>query len=236
LKNLPEFVVALVMLSSLAVHAQSTDSYMFQNYKSTLGGFYFHQRFRDPAAVTAEKYQDIEGSPYLDPEFREGIIWLEDTTAVLLPLRYNIYTDEMEYRLEGVNYVIGNTTIIKAVGIGPARFLFLAVAEKGCYVEVLDSGRCDLLLKRSVRFKPGEGTKPIVGTPTPAEFIRSSDAYFIRVKKSEPVAISNIKSIIMALQDEKDKVESFIAKKKIRRASKENLLMITRYFNSLSPE
>jgi hypothetical protein len=158
---------------------------------------------------------------------------MKDTTAVLLPLRYNIYLNEMEYRLNGVNYVIGNPAAVKKLVIGPSSFIYLAIMKKGGYVEVLDTGRCTLLLKRSIRYKPGEGAKPIIGTPTPAEFVRGNDVYYIRVNKSEPIGVSSLKTVTLALEDQKEKIDSFITREKIRRASKENLLKIAKYYNSL---
>jgi len=43
--------------------------------------------------------KDIEGSPYLNKEFVEGTIYTNQKNQYNnIPIRYNIYTDELEYR------------------------------------------------------------------------------------------------------------------------------------------
>ena len=139
----------------------------------------------------------------------------------------------MEYQLKGVNYVVGNPQFLKKILLGGSVFIYLPFIQKGGYFELLESGKCFLVQKRSVQFKPAEGPKPIEGISKPPKFIREPDIFYIGVKDSKTIEIANMKSVINALQDQKLKIESFIKTEKIKRTTRENLIKIAKYYNSL---
>jgi hypothetical protein len=150
-----------------------------------------------------------------------------------LPLRYNIYANEMEYQLKGVSYLVGNPQSLNKILLGESVFLYLPFIQNGGYFELLESGKCFLVQKRTVRFKPAEGPKPIEGTISRAKFTREPDIFFIIVNDSKTIEITTMKSVINALQDQKLNIESFIKKEEIKNAKKENLIKIAEYYNSL---
>jgi hypothetical protein len=87
--------------------------------------------------------------------------------------------------------------------------------------------------KKIVAYKPAEGPKPLEGVVIPAKFIRQSDIFYMVVNNSQTIKIQNTRSVIIALQDQKLNIENFIKQEKIKRAKKENLIKIVRYYNSL---
>jgi hypothetical protein len=213
--------------------AMSAQMMLGQRYDLFLDEYHHNKNFVNQPARNANEYQNIEGNPYLNSEFIDGVIYFKDTTAVKLLLRYNIYADEMEYRLNGVNYIVGNPGILKKTVLGESVFIYLPFIEKGGYFELLASGKCILVQKRSVMFKPAEGPKPIVGTNSPAQFIAEPDIFYLVVNESQIIEVKNMKSVINALQDQKVTVESYIEKEKIKKTKKENLIQIVEYYNSL---
>ena len=204
-----------------------------QQYNGFLDAYQYNKYFQNQPVKNSNEYQDIEGSPFLNTEFSEGIIYLKDTTAVKLPMRYNIYTDEMEYQLKGVTYVVGDPKFLNKIVLGKSVFIYLPYFLKGCYVELLESGKCFLLLRRSVTFHPAEGPKPVEGVSRPAGFTKDPDAFYYLVGSSKPVEIFTMKSVLNALQDQKLKIESYIKTEKINKTKKENLIKIAKYYNSL---
>ncbi len=204
-----------------------------QHYHPFLDAYQYYKNNLSLPSENPNEYQNIEGSPYLNSEFIDGVIYFKDTTAFKLPLRYNIFANEMEYQLKGVNYNVGNPQSLKKIVLGESVFIYLPFIHKGGYFELLESGKCFLVQKRSVQFKPAEGPKPIEGISIPAKFIREPDIFYIGVKDLKPIEITNMKSVINALQDQKLKIESFITTEKIKRTTRENLIKIAKYYNGL---
>lgn len=218
------FVVTLVLFSSFLFGQSGQLSNPFvENY-------YFYKSFESRKAFT---YKDVVGSPYLNDEFVEGTINLKDTLPVKLPMRYNIYRDEIEYQANGLNYVIGNPQSLNSVTLGESVMVYLPFVEKGGYFEVNELGKCTLLQKRLVKLKPAEEPKAIVGVAIPAEFVRKFDVYYLVVNETKSVKIKNMKSVLTALNDQQPKIKEFIKQEKINNVKKSNLIKIVKYYNSL---
>jgi hypothetical protein len=179
-----------------------------------------------------EEYKDIDGSPYLKNEFTDGIFYMKDTVAFKLPIRYNIYKDEMEYQSKGINYVVGSPQSLKKVLLDGTEFAYLPFIPKGGYFELSKSGKCTLAIKKIVEFKPSEGSKPIIGLQ-PAKFVKKPDIFYFVINHSQAFKIENLKSVVDALQDQKQKIEDFIKQEKIKNTKKENLVKIVEYYNKL---
>jgi hypothetical protein len=179
-----------------------------------------------------EEYKDIEGTPYLKDEFQLGVFYLKNSKTLELPIRYNIYRDEMEYLLDGVSYVVGSPESLVKVIFAGSEFRYLPAISKGGYFELFVSGKSNLLLKRAVEYRPSEGSKPIVGLQ-PAKFVRSTDIFYLVINQAQVFRVLNMSSVIMAFQDQKTKIEDFIKKEKIKNIKKENLVKIVNYYNGL---
>jgi hypothetical protein len=227
MKTLIVMMAVVLTVSSPAVFAQRLADKQFMDvrgfYKDVLG---------PPVAIT-NNYDEIEGTPYLNKDFTEGAVYLKDTTAVKVPLRYNIYTDELEYRMKDVNYAVGNPQALNKAVIGGSVFVYLPFVGKGGYFELLESGKCFLVQKRSVTFKPSEDPKPIEGKDIPARFVADPDVFYMVVENAQPVEITGMKSVLSTLADQKDKVGSYVKAEGLKTSKKENLIKIAKYYNSL---
>jgi len=179
-----------------------------------------------------EEYKDIDGSPYLKNEFQVGLFYLKDSKIIKLPIRYNIYRDEMEYLSDGVSYVVGSPELLQRIFFGDLEFMYLPNISKGGYFEVFETGKCTLIQKKVVEFRPSEGAKPIVGL-LPAKFVRMADVFYLLINQTQTIKISNVRSVINAFPDQKNKIESFIKQEKIKNVKKESLIKIVKYYNSL---
>ncbi len=221
--------VALLMMSTVTLFGQDRPPIITFGPNSYEVDFSFDKRYKKEYA---HSYNDIEGSPYLNNEFVNGIFYIKDTVAIKLPIRYNIYSDQMEYQSKGENYVVGSPQNISRVVLGESEFIYLPLIRKSGFFELFVSGKCKLVQKMRVDFIPSEGSKPIVGM-TKARFERFPDVFYVVNNKDETLRIGNMKSVLTALQDKKSKVESFIKKERIRNTKKENLIKIINYYNSL---
>ena len=180
-------------------------------------------------------YKDIKGSPYQNPKFTPGKLYMKDTVVVSAPLRYNISTDEIEYEADGKAYAIGNPEFLNKVVIGNSTYVYLPFIGKGGFYKLLETGECHLLQRRTVRFKPVEYAKPIIGT-VPAEFIPEPDSWYLVVDGNQAYKIVNLKSVRHALADKEPYMEHFFRQQKIKSIRKENLIKVVKYYNSLKDQ
>lgn len=214
--------IFIFVLFSRVLFSQQTDPFLYSYsiYKS------YHPE-------KAKEYKEIEGSPYLNDEFQEGTIYMLDTVVIKLPLRYNMYTDEMEYQLKGTNYIVANPQDVNKIEIGKSIFVYSSYNKKSGYFDIFESGRCMLVQKKMIAYKPAEGPKAIVGVAIPAQFVRKDDTFYLIINCSQTVKIDNLKAVLKALEDQKDKMETFIKQEKINNIRKQNLVKIIKYYNSL---
>ena len=215
----------LLLLTTCRLHAQHYDTF--------LETYYFKEKIPNSHSKTATGYQNIAGSPYFNNDFLDAILYVDDSTAVRLPARFNIYSGEMEYLIDGTAYSPGERARLKKVIIGETFFLYEPRIDPATYVELLATGRCSLFQQRRVSYHAGEGPKPIVGTSTPAEFVRESDEWFLAMEGGEPVRIRNMNSVRLFFNKQGTEVESFIRREKLKRFNRQNLIDIVRFFNNL---
>jgi hypothetical protein len=225
MKTAKAAVITLLLFSAMMTSGQRYDAFLDQ--------YHFNKNFESIPGKKTNEYPGVQGSPYLNSEFTQGYVLLKDSSAAIMPLRYNIYANDMEYLVGDQYFAIGNPLSLKMVILEGAPFVYLMYDNGRGYFEVLASGKSSLLLKRSVEFKPEEGPKPIEGTITPARFVRNQDSYYIVKGISEPVHVSNMKSLIHALGDKKQELEKYTDTEKLKRGSKENMIKVVEYYNSL---
>ena len=226
MKTSAVILLTLMMLSSQMVTGQRNNEF--------LDMYQFNRHFGNPPEKSSDAYRDMEGSPYLNREFVDGIIYLKDTTAVKLQLRYNLYTDDMEYLVNGATYIVGDPRIVSRIVIGNQVFMYMPFVAEGKYVELLESGTCLLVEKRTVQFKPEEGPKPVEGTIKPARFIPEPEDYYLVFSESKVIRITSMKSLIRSFQDKQVNVENYIRNEKINKLTRENLIRIVAYYNTLT--
>ena len=182
--------------------------------------------------------KDISGSPYLNDEFENGSIYtVQRLKYIDVPLRYNIYNDNLEFKNpENEIMALAAPEIVEKAVIGNtilaySPFLQAGKTKKGFFV-VLEEGKATLYAKPGVVFR--EATEPgAYKEAEPAKFLKRSDEYYIRIGTGEAQIIGNKKDMIAAFPDNRDKVESFISKNKIKLNKPESLKELFKYYNSL---
>ena len=220
------YFIAFLVLSPVMLFGQRPEIITFQNpYPSPLP---FEKRFLNE---DYHDYDNIDGSPYLNAEFVNGIFYVKDTVAIKLPIRYNIYSDHMEYKLDGIVYYVDSPQTLSRIVLSGLVFIYVPFIEKGGYYELLETGRFKLVQKRRVDFKHSE-SRPIEGL-IKSRFESNTDLFYLVNNQNQAFRIENMNSVLKALQDQQTKIESFIKQGRIRNAKKENLIKIIKYYNSL---
>lgn len=181
---------------------------------------------------------DVEGSPYLNDEFVNGSIYtVQKVQFEEVPLRYNIFNDELEFKTP-TNEILALATpdIVEKVVIGDTILSYLPYLnsnkiKKGFFV-VIKEGKTSLFAKPDVMYK--NATPPgAYKDPEPAKYIKKSDEYYISAGSEPAQIIKNKKDIIAAFPDNREKIENYISKNKIKTNSPEMLKEVVEYYNSL---
>jgi len=218
--------IAFLVISPVMLFGQRPQIITFQNpYPSPLP---FEKRYLNE---NYHDFENIDGSPYLNSEFVNGTFYVKDTAAFKLPIRYNIYADHMEYKMDGLIYYVDSPQTISRIALGESVFIYLPFIEKGGYYELLETGKYKLVQKRRVEFKHSE-SKPIEGLVR-SRYESNTDLFYLVNNQDQTFKIWNMNSVLKALQDQQTKIETFIKLEKIRNTKKENLIKIIKYYNSL---
>jgi hypothetical protein len=184
-------------------------------------------------------YKDVEGSPFIPKEFREGKIQIKDEGLYGGKLRYDMYANEIQYIAKENIYAVAFPEDIEFIEIEDLMFIYTPYLSapsgsdlKESYFVVLMNGNCKLLAIKEVLLLDAEPKKPYIPAK-PARFIQKKDSYFIKKNDLPAVLISNRKSLTGILEDKETEVFSFIKKEKISHNDPEDLKKLIGYYNGL---
>lgn len=229
-KRLVLFIILFVNTSLLI----SQDLYELRNAID----FYKTQKFFKDDWKDILSENDIKGSPYLNDEFINGSLF---TTSKLhfvdLPLRFNIFNDQMEFKTESNQIqAIANPDIVFQIELDSNKIVYLSFStekkiKKGFFI-VLESGNVSLYAKPEVEF-----VKPTLPVPfkdaEPAKFIRKQDKYFIKIANEHAKLVVKAKDFIDIMPDKKAYIEEYIKTNKVKINNPEKLNALVKYMNTL---
>lgn len=228
MKRVIFFILLFVLTSSLNAQTMLNglmDSYRFK--KMTDGGNILNDL----------KMSDIEGTPYLDEKFSNGkIITQEGTTYDGIPLRYNAYSDDLEFQKGEDTYNIDPKTIIRRAEFGGAifgcmKYDFFGKIQNGLF-EILTEGKATLLVKFTIKFLEKDKVQAFAD-PKPARFDTPKKEYYMTIDGAPAKLITNKKSLLELFGNRKDEMESYISKNKLSVREDDSLKKIVVHFNSL---
>lgn len=182
---------------------------------------------------------DIEGSPYLNDEFIEGTVFTTSKTQYIgVPLRYNIYSDQIEFKAgDGPVQALAAPEIVEKVQFGEYKIVYIPFAiskkiRRGFFREIESGDKAVLLARSQVLFE--DAKKPAAYQEAePPKFVRKPDDYYIRVGKEPARLISRKKDLEEVFPDHKKEVNSFIKENKVKPNKPERLTKLIQYYNSL---
>jgi hypothetical protein len=183
--------------------------------------------------------KDIEGSPYLTDDFINGTIYtVQKQKYVDIPVRYNIYNDQMEFKTEsGEVQAMATPEIVERVEFGKYKMAYIPFSYskkliKGFFIILQEGEKASLFLRKNMSFKNAEEPAPYKEAQPP-RFVKNPDDYFIRIGMEEAKAVNSKKDLLEIFPDYKKDVESFIKKNKTKTNAPESLEELIKYYNSL---
>ncbi|PKP35819.1 MAG: hypothetical protein CVU00_00645 [Bacteroidetes bacterium HGW-Bacteroidetes-17] len=179
------------------------------------------------------KVSDIEGSPYLDKTFVKGSVITRDSLQYQnVPLRYNIYNDEFEFKVNEEKYlVISEPSSILKISIEDAAFIYLKKDNKYGYYQLLNDDKIKLLLRYNVKFRQANVSNGI-NQARPPKFNRGSDTYYIQIGYNEPQQIKNKKDIDLIFGSKDNTIKELIKKERIDIRKESDLLKFVKLLNT----
>lgn len=189
------------------------------------------------AKDTDRGVKDFEGSPFLNEQFVPGQIISTGKKLTAVPLRYNIFNDQMEFRQNDLTYALYPEGRIVKVILGDETYVVEKYEIKGKmdygYLSRLDSGKLTVLVKKVVRFTESQEAKALESSNKPAKFTRVPDVYYYKIGDGELTKAGSLKSLISSLPDNQNQVESYAKREKISTRNAEDLKKLAAYYNGL---
>lgn len=184
------------------------------------------------------EYKDIAGNPYSDEQFHPSIIMLNSGTRIEnLPVRYNWYTRDMEFKRQDEILVMPESKDIAWVDVDKVRYVpFFYLKEVDGFLIELLKGEYSLFRKDQVEFI--NATPPSSGYDTshPAQFKWGKPAYYIITEDGRLIRIEQNKKKLPEQFNKKEKViiASLIQENKLNPKKEEDLIRLISLLNEKS--
>lgn len=179
---------------------------------------------------------DIEGSPYLNEDFVSGEVILNDSIYYTgIPLRYNMYSDRIEFKNNAGQVLEVDLTAYSAVfNFGQYHFISTEYLERGKpklgILEVLSEGRVQLYKQYDVHFKPATEVKGYQDAQ-PNRFVRQNDEYLYAIDRGKPASIRNTKALMEILTPFYPEIEEFKKSEKLKLKKEADLIRLIEFCN-----
>jgi hypothetical protein len=181
---------------------------------------------------------DIKGSPYLNDEFIEGAVFTTSKTQYVgVPLRYNIFNDQVEFRSpDGLVQALAAPEVVEKIEMGELLLEFIPYINvkkiRRGFFTVLEKGNVSLYARHRVVFERAKEPGAYQDAE-PARFVKRADEYFLRVGMEPAQIVAKIKDLQSIFPEHKQEVSDFIKKNEVKSNHSETLKELVQYYNSL---
>ncbi len=177
-------------------------------------------------------YSDIDGTPYYSKDFIDGVVFLRNGNYASLPLRYDLFADEMEFKKDNKTMWLLKKDI-KYIRYG-TDMIFVSSADgdtaKLGYYFLKDNGKIMLFFKRVVSFHPMVEPKGY-SAAIPEKFVMDKNLIYIKKEKMAAEKILTKKDLTSFFSDDPSAME-FIKKYKVKPDDIEALHQLISFLNN----
>jgi len=181
---------------------------------------------------------DIKGSPYLNDDFIDGTIFTTSKYQFVdVPLRYNIYNDQLEFKTsQNEVQALATPEIVETVELGDFKLVYIPYSNskkiRNGFLIVEEEGIASLFSRKEIMFREAE-EPGAYKEAEPATFVRKSSSYYIRIGLAEAKKVGSKKEVVKIFPDHNNEISAFIKKNKVKTNKPEKLKELVRYYNSL---
>lgn len=182
-------------------------------------------------------YSQIQGTPYLDSNFQQGEIFTKSKLLGTYPLRFNVYTENFEFRKSDQKILeLNNPERIGRIVLENTTFIYAPFKNKknigNGFFERLNSGKAQGLIRYKVQFI--KATPPgAYQDAEPARFSSIQKYYFVRFGDGAALPINKNSEFLKELPDHKQQISRYMKKKRLRVSRGNDLVKLLDYYNSL---
>jgi|SRR5690606_30919412 len=230
----------LISLAGLAQGAVTSFKGAENSYVKSLSTSSPDQYF-ESLNITKEDLINIIGSPYEAVIFQPGNIYSNDKLVVSnIPLRYNIFSDEIEINSSNANredlsVLLKSPTIFAK--IGPDVFVYvenLSNYDQSGYFKVVQEGEhFDLYKKSKVNYVDKQFARNSYQQDQPARFDRTDIYYLIDKRGLFYELPSNRRRFATVFKEHNKEIESYVRKNRLDINNENDLGKIVKHFNEI---
>jgi hypothetical protein len=186
-------------------------------------------------------YEKIAGTPFLNPQFVNGSLITNDSLMYTnIPLRYNVFKDEMEFRVgdEEIPRIIANPRSFLFIHVDSLVFQYLAFSDNNRpaqgYFQVLNEGPCQVMMRRRTDYAEPKGAHGF-DKALPARFEEKRNTYFVRFGRQLPQEVRfTRRNILKTFEEKQGAITDFVKENNLSYRSIDDLIKIAAYYNELS--
>lgn len=206
------------------------------NHSETKDVGYDFAKLKNHILNQGNKYldeKDIAGSAYLYKQFQPSyILKINGAEIKDMPLRYNIYNDQMELKKDGKVMSIALPNEVERINMGGKVFIYkpfrTAKNVSAGYFQVLYEGDYQLLKKEQVKLRsPSDKTNP----DDSLRFERTFPQFYLRYGNGMALFIYSQKTLIRVLQPISQDVIDYIKSNRIKTKDENQLIDLMEYMD-----
>lgn len=193
----------------------------------------------EPTTET-KQFNDYQGSIYNSLRFKKASINEEKSGSFDAEVRYNIYTDEMEYTSDNEFFMVKQDPSIH-IRIDDEYFYYCDftskrfVSKRGYYVLVELSDAYAIYKKYDLEITDPKKFGGTDGTPTPG-VIKVVSKYYLEENGIIMELPLNRKEMLALFNDKEKELESYIKKNKLKLRKEEDIIQLVSKYNMLKSD
>lgn len=229
--DMKKYVLAAIMLIVAFAGSMAQETYV-----STDISEFFNQINRNKAIQPGNS--NIQGSPYLTDDFTSGTIYFDKKYKIeKVPLRLNLYNDEMEFKDNNVVMAFSEPARIDKVILGEQTFIYLPDEKEAVsgFVRMWHAQAPAILTKMKVGFYNKDPEKGY-SQPKPDRFERAQDKHYLLTDKGEIEKITSLKKMIATLGKHESQLTAYAKSNKISIGKIDDLANLLEYYHTLTSD
>lgn len=175
-------------------------------------------------------YEDVEGNPFLYKDFTTGYIKTNDGKTLQGNLRFNLYTNQLEFFENDNVYILIYDESYIGVKLGEFSIInYKNDDDDNEYYFAYIVGNYNLLAKKSMRFVEEENK--LYDIQKPSHFVERKEKFFLLVPNSTFTEIKSIRKLKSSSQEMKNYITEYKENYNLK-VEKESLMKFFTWINN----
>jgi hypothetical protein len=211
-------------------------------YSKMLNASLVVDQFFELYGISIEDLKNITGSPYEENYFQPGFIYSNnELTASNIPMRYNIFADEIEINTsqdpnqQNINVLSKSPDIF--VKIGADIFVYVenlsAQGQSGYFKVVHEGEHFDLYKKSRVNYVEKRFAETSYQQDQPARFDRTDTFYLVSNRGVFYELPNNRRRFAAVFKEHHKEIDSYVRSNRLDIRNENDLKKIVKYFNEI---